>query len=135
MANSDIHEEQAKHNYNLLEKLQADEEYQDWQLTIAFYTALHIVDCALAQKNPDWRKLYTQGSDDQLGWHAVRLKCINSLYRDIYKDYRFLYEKSMLVRYLETVNKKAIDVVSQTDAKKFTDTHLGAILAKFSYSW
>ena len=135
MADAVIHEKQAKHNYSLLKELQGNGVYQDWQLTIAFYTALHIVDCALARENPDWRKKWAENGDQQTGWHAVRKMCVNSLYRDIYKNYRFLYEKSMLMRYLEGYNKKATDIISQEEAKRYAENHLGAILKKFGYSW
>lgn len=134
MTSANTHEEQAKHNYSLLKELQNEEKFQDWQLTIAFYTALHVIDCELTKANPDWRKKYTEGGD-QFGWHAVRTKCINSLYRDIYKHYRFLQEKSQLARYLEGIDKKAIDLISVDEAKNYSDTHLQPILAKFRHSW
>ena len=134
MASASIHEQQAKHNYSLLKDLQEEEKFQDWQLTIAFYTALHIIDCALTTENPEWRRIYSEGGDPA-GWHAVRKKCINSLFRDIFKNYRFLEEKSQLARYLEGVDKKAVDIITADQAKDYTDTHLTPIMVKFSHSW
>lgn len=134
MANAQTYEDQAKHNYKVLKHLQTKSECRDWQITVAFYTALHIIDCNFAKANPDWRKMWASAGMET-GWHAARLKCINSVYSDIYNSYRFLNEKSKLVRYLETIDKKAVDVISEQEAKEFVNKHLGAILKKFKYSW
>jgi len=134
MANAQVHEDQAKHNYKVLKYLQTKGEYRDWQITVAFYTALHIVDCNLAKNNPDWKRMWANAGMEK-GWHAARIKCINSVYSDIYNSYRFLIEKSKLVRYLETFDKKAVDIISKQEAQEFISKHLGAILKKFNYSW
>lgn len=134
MADAPIHEQQARHNYKLLKQLTS--EYRDWQITLAFYTALHVIDCELEKKASCWKSKYmSQGID--FGWYAARNQAINYNFQDIYSNYRMLMEKSRAMRYLEAeaANKKAIEAVTQKDAKVYIDKNLGAILKKFNYDW
>lgn len=134
MADAKIHENQAKHNYTLLTLLK--NEFRDWRITVAFYTAIHLIDCQLEQKAPNWKRKYLAEVVDE-GWYGARNKAINYCFKDIYNNYRMLMEKSRIMRYLEAeaANKKAIDAITEKDAKNLIDKHLGAILAKFHYNW
>ncbi|GEM_PF-1198653 len=134
MADARIHEQQAKHNYSLLLNTKSD--YRDWQITLAFYTALHIIDCELEKKTPDWKKKYMSQAIDS-GWYPARNSAINYCFREIYNNYRMLMVKSRVMRYLEAeaANKRAVDAITKEEAKSIIDKHLGAILKKFKYSW
>ena len=136
MANAQTHEDQAKHNYKVLKELQTNSECRDWQITVAFYTALHVIDCELEKKTPDWKKKYMSQAVDS-GWYPARNEAINFCFRDIYNNYRMLMIKSRIMRYLEAeaANRKAIDAITEEEAKNFINKHLGTILKRFNYSW
>lgn len=136
MADAKTHEGQAKHNYAFLTHFQKGGAFRDWQITVAFYTALHIIDCGLEKASPGWRGRYVSAALES-GWHAQRNKAVGAVFSDIYSNYRMLQEKSKAMRYLEAdaANKKAIDAISTKDAKELVDKNLGAILKKFNYSW
>lgn len=136
MADAQIHEQQAKHNYSLLTQLQSSSTYRDWQITVAFYTALHIIDCELEKKSPNWKGKFLQEGIES-GWYGARNLAVSKMFSDIFNNYRMLMEKSRIMRYLEreAANKKAIDAITEDAAKNLIDKHLGAILKKFNYSW
>lgn len=57
MARFDDHILQAKRNLNFLSAInQSVSEYYDWQVTVCFYAALHIVNAHLAMYNLQYRK-------------------------------------------------------------------------------
>ncbi|MBU3979474.1 hypothetical protein KJ980_03965 [Patescibacteria group bacterium] len=136
MANYQIHEDQAKSNYSLLTKILRKSKYKDWKITVAFYTAVHIMECQLTKASPDWRSGNYQ-RDNPESQHAWREKCINLMFRDIFKHYRMLEIRSKTARYLEGTpgNITANDFISEKDSQDCLDNHLKKILKKFNYFW
>lgn len=135
MANADVHEKQAKSNYLLIKTNLRNTEYRDWQVTVCYYTAVHIFECQFTRKNPDWRKGYLQAGDKSMhGWRAT---CVTSQYRDIAKYYRMLEERSKTARYLEGTSgdKTANDYINKSDAIQCIDDYLQKIMDKFGYRW
>lgn len=136
MDNSKTHEDQAKSNYSLLKDILLRTKYKDWKITVAFYTALHVMECQLIKKNPDWRRKNFQ-RNDPTSQHAWRSTCVSSLFKDVALNYRMLEERSKTARYLENTSEDKIanDVISEKDTKQCIDVYLKGILKKFNYNW
>ena len=105
MANSNGHLQQSKVNYRLLKKLaeNLDSQFQhDWQVTLCFYVAVHLVNALLAKENE-----HPQTHSETLE-AIVLLKSVsnpNDLYviKSIYKS---LKEYSQKARYLRPIKSK-----------------------------
>jgi len=76
--------------------------YKEWVVTIAFYSALHLVEYKFYKDS----KLHT-------GNHKARLTNvrINKAYRDIRSDYKYLYDQSIKARY-------TADIINKDDTKE-----------------
>ncbi len=135
MADTQIHEQQAKHNYLFLKSFIGKSDFRDWQVTVSFYTALHITECQLNKLNPKWRESLIEL--DHRGIHAWQETCISKAFRDIYGSYRLLHEKSETARYLRgsAGNKIAKDILTKSDVKELIEIHLKKIIDKFGYNW
>jgi len=106
MASLDAHLTKAKHNIKTIVLLSQDLTKKDWIVTVAFYTALHIVDAVLFHTQKGFQK---HGQS-----HDKREKTIKSDHRleKIWDCYRPLKNYSIIARYLqgpETPLNKAID--------------------------
>ncbi len=92
MSDYAAHKTQAEHNRNLLEEeilRREDTPYPDWVVTVAFYTALHLVEEKLAKKNLHVRS----------GGHDTRRRLVHRHLGQISTLYETLHEDSQAVRY------------------------------------
>lgn len=95
MAGPEAHITKAKHNIETIVLLSADLTKKDWIVTVAFYSALHIVDTVL---------FYTQEGYQRHGQsHDKREKIIKNDHRfdKIWDCYRPLLNESIIARYLQ----------------------------------
>jgi hypothetical protein len=95
MASPDAHITKAKHNIKTIVLLSQDLDKKDWIVTVAFYSALHIVDAVL---------FYTQNGYNKHGrTHDKREEIIKSDRRldKIWDYYRPLLNESIIARYLQ----------------------------------
>jgi len=95
MANPDAHITKANHNIETIALLSQDLTKKDWIVTVAFYSALHIVDAVLFQTQ---KGFYKHGIS-----HDMREKIIKSDNRleKIWTCYRPLLNQSIIARYLQ----------------------------------
>ena len=106
MASPDAHITKAIHNIQTISLLAKDLTKKDWIVTVAFYSALHIVDTVL---------FHTQKGYQQHGQsHDKRESIIksDSRFQKIWDCYRPLLNQSIIARYLqgyETPPDKAVD--------------------------
>jgi len=86
--NSNAHLDQWKHNRSFLRSIPG--EYPDWIVTVAFYTALHVIDALLAKE----ARTITD--------HKTRNEVLRKTnrYEKIWRAYQPLYGLSRTVRYL-----------------------------------
>jgi hypothetical protein len=98
MADFDSHKNQVKSNLNTLEIIN---EYNnlgwDWQVTIAFYSALHLINAHLAQ-SMDMH--YRSHKDVNEAIDFGNTTSLGKLPREIYERYRALLNLSRRSRYL-----------------------------------
>jgi len=95
MANDSDHIQQAVHNTQVLEYLVRKRAYSDWAATVAFYTALHVVEAVFFR---DTRKIHRAHGHNHEEREAI-LKNVKS-YQKIYRHYRQLQSASIIARYL-----------------------------------
>ena len=101
MALFDEHLAQAKKNLQFLEVVnQSVQNYYDWQVTICFYTALHIVNAHLSHNSLQYR----QHKDVNYALNPHVVGSISKLPEDEYDAYMGLQRLSRRSRYL--VNEK-----------------------------
>lgn len=95
MASPDAHITKAKHNIKTIVLLSQDLVKKDWIVTVAFYTALHIVDTVLFYTQKDYQR-HGQSHDKREGI----IKNDNRLEK-IWDCYRPLLNHSIIARYLQ----------------------------------
>ncbi|MCE7038967.1 hypothetical protein [Dyadobacter sp. CY312] len=105
------HFAQAKNNLKFLEKANASAlEFYDWQVTVCFYSALHIMSGHLKAKGVESSShvstLRALDPSNQLS--------ITKLGEDEYVAYRSLYNLSRRARYLVEVNSQGIVTTGDT---------------------
>lgn len=95
MASFDAHVAVVRQNFTLLDGrlIPAVQQHPDWVVTVAFYTALHMVEAMFFEDLPDHHT--SHHSDRQFVLEGAR-------YKHIWYDYRPLYSQSRLARYLQT---------------------------------
>jgi len=95
MASPDAHLTKAKHNIKTIVLLSQDLTKKDWIVTVAFYSALHIVDAVLFYTQKDFQK---HGQS-----HDKREKTIknDNRFEKIWDCYRPLLNHSIIARYLQ----------------------------------
>ena len=106
MASFDEHISKVSHNLNVLKNLNKISNTADWQVTICYYSAVHLIDGFLA-KEGDLHFMKHIDVDD-----AINPNNQLSLFRlneDVYKSYEKLSNLSRLSRYLcseDILNRK-----------------------------
>ena len=96
------HSAQAKHNEGLLKLIRAQNKqklYEDWCVTVAFYTALHYFEAMLAVVKPN---IYTPGAmvtAEHCTDHNTRSNIMKAKFENLHYPYSVLYKFSRLARY------------------------------------
>jgi hypothetical protein len=99
-------------NTSLLENtlLPVLNEHPDWVVTVAFYTALHMVEAMFFHDHP---KVHTTD-------HTDRSAALQSdRYQHIWRDYRPLYSNSRIARYLATTTGSHVASYATYTSPKF----------------
>lgn len=127
------HIDQAKHNFDFLHTFLEDNEYKDWQITVAYYTALHIFEAENTRKDPNWRagKMALQSGSP----HTWRITYVTMTFKDVGRYYRLLEERSRQARYLQNLGDHTANVITDDDAKECIEIYLQKIIDKFGYTW
>lgn len=119
MPSDEQHISQAKHNLKFLSTFCDTYDFNDWSITLAFYVAVHIVECAIYRTDPirfSDREFHAQHSDDllrfikmdptlalenigELRQHGVRKIVVAKNFEDITTSYLLLHDKSRAARY------------------------------------
>lgn len=121
MAQVDEHIEQAKKNLNFLDEISKIQGYPDWQVTVCFYTALHLINAHLSSKGMQYRK----HSDVDNAINPYNALSLCKLPEEVYTAYSTLYKLSRRSRYL--VDLKDHKIASNTGCLIY-DKHLGKAL-------
>lgn len=113
------HISQAEHNLRFLSTFYGTHDFNDWSVTVAFYLAVHIVECAVYRTDPihfSGQEFDAQHSDDllrlikmdptlalenigELGQHRLRKIVVAENFPNIATSYLLLYDKSRAARY------------------------------------
>lgn len=127
MPSARIHKEQAAHNYSFLRSISND--FRDWKLIVAFYTALQLIDSELTAKNVRWRE------GNQGNMYEWRDRIISNYFREIYTSYGVLLQRSKEARYLEGVGeRKAIDYLTVQIVDDCLEKHFKKITDFFNFN-
>ncbi len=103
MASFDEHIVQFQKNVHFLEFISAaDYSCCDWQVTVAFYSALHLVNAHLVNK---MQQNYISHTDVDKAINPNNAMSVARLNEDVYTSYKSLYNLSRRSRYL--VSEKA----------------------------
>ena len=134
MSGSSKHSDQAAHNIRFLQGFYKSHEFDDWAITVGFYTALHIVENAITQKEAInwkgekiviaqssdlWRTLKgnfpsllpANYSDAAFSYHVARNLIVSQNFPEIKDEYLALYKQSRVARYR---NHLCTEIMAQT---------------------
>lgn len=104
MADYTVHLSQAKHNEDVANRLVQEPPFHDWGITVAFYAAIHYLECWLFNKPERHTETsIPRGPDGKLQFtpHAWREKLVERyLSKGAFKSYRKLRDSSETARYL-----------------------------------
>lgn len=132
MPSQQNHIDQAKHNIQFLESFYPSYRFNDWSITVAFYTVVHIVEVAIhKQKKITYlQKELTLEHSDQLfqailnanlplpknysnstfSHHTARRLIVNENFKEIAEYFRLLYLNSRTARYRQySWNKNEVE--------------------------
>jgi hypothetical protein len=116
----DAHIHQAKCNLAFLEKINAPE-YFDWQVTVCFYTAVHLINAHLSLHNLQYRKhVDVKNAINPFSRDAISSG--SALPEDVFISYKTLELLSRRSRYL--VNIKDDNLYDHTSAALTFEIHL-----------
>ncbi len=96
MAQVDEHIAQVKKNLNFLNNISQIPESLDWQVTVCFYSALHLINAHLASNGLQYRK----HSDVDNAINPFNKIKLCALPQEVYTAYSSLYKLSRRSRYL-----------------------------------
>ncbi len=114
-------QQHAAHNKKLCEKLYEENEFRDWVITTAFYASIHYVDAQIFPRDYNGEHLPSIDKAKaflQKSAHQTRLKLVQELLPNIYKDFKFLHDNCLNARYIDY----HIDEDTSQKAKKYLDT-------------
>jgi len=138
MALPKVHELQAKHNYIFLKFIERKKDFIDWHVTVAYYTAIHIVDSKISERYLELReKQLKTFSDKGIDMHAIRDIAVRRYLTDIYTSFKLLREQSKTARYLENTSGTEIasKALKEQDVKELLTIHLENIIKRFGLSF
>ena len=119
---SDIqHLNQSKHNFSFLETFYSGHQFNDWSITVAFYSVVHVVEIAIYRSNEiryKGQKINISHSDElpraasnakiggpdnfnteSLSGHTLRNIIIKENFSEISNSFMLLYRESKTARY------------------------------------
>jgi hypothetical protein len=112
MPSADQHRKKAESNHRFLETISIDD-YPDWVVVVAFYSAVHLVECLRA----------ADGNGHSTD-HDDRLQYVQAFHPTIHTAYHQLQNASMLARY-----QSRGDFFNQFQPTQVTDLLIGRYLA------
>lgn len=135
MAEFHSHIEKAKSNLRILKEINAKVNNSlDWQITVCFYTALHVIDAYLANESD---LHYNTHKEVDLAINPYNQLSTTKIEFDIYKHYQKLFNLSRMSRYMCSNNHETrksdnglTHVVNDKDLKKAI-VSLNIILSHF----
>ena len=130
MSRYQAHLRQANSNLEFLGKVnRLDPHRYDWQVTIAFYSALHLVNAHLCEYGAHYRSHH----DVKDAINPVRRRP-SALSRQAYTDYQKLFRLSRRARYLVDETSPDATRVAHTSEKHFAQAarRLDSLLAYFT---
>ena len=100
MPSKEEHFNQAQCNQEFLKSFYNKDTNNDWAITVAFYTVLHVIEGAIFIDQP----FSVQHSDDisllpHTGHHEKRNYVVKEIYKEIVNPYMLLYRESRNSRY------------------------------------
>ena len=118
------HAEQAIHNIEALKYLLEKGEFCDWSATVAFYTALHIVEAVFYIDTSHSRDRHGQNHENR-----ERILKATRSYSKIYEHYRQLQSASVIARYLRNDQVVFSEYMSaETVKEKLIKHHLKQLI-------
>jgi hypothetical protein len=103
------HVNQAKRNFKFLESINSTvNDCLDWQVTVCFYTALHLVNAHLA----DFGMKYITHHDVNEAINPVNALSATKISTDAYAAYKALSNLSRRSRYLVTIKGDKVDTTA-----------------------
>jgi len=127
MPSLNIYEQPAKLNEDAAKS--AHTEAPEWAIIMYFYAALHWIN-SYAYKRNEIRLL--QSLDKTLAPHERRRRYVKKISNytgddELYISYKFLFDESMIARYLENselecINKTSREYYQERDIKEFVDS-------------
>lgn len=125
MSSETEHLKLALHNIEVLAYLSEKPDFCDWTATVAFYTAVHVVEAVFFHDSKRIGFSHIQNHEER----ERILKSVKS-YQNLYKHYRPLASASVIARYLQPENQKGLcEYMSHsqvTDA--LINHHLGQLI-------
>lgn len=131
MASFDQHIAQSERNIKFLEVINSNApEYFDWQVTVCFYSALHLMNAHLSKFGLQYRK----HRDVNNALNFANATSMAKLPEDIYISYTALQSLSRRSRYLVNEKKLTEDNAAMTYEVHLTKAirHLDKIISYFS---
>lgn len=116
MPSSSEHTNQYNHNCELLNSTELNEaKNRDWAITIAFYAAVHLIECYFAGKDVHWKNHSERNLSILRERGLIRLK--------IHPKYNALYIQSRRSRY-DCVKITESDLIVAKEALNFIECQL-----------
>lgn len=126
---------QASRNEKLAKQLLHDLDYNEWAVTVTFYSGLHYVEAAFAQIPTIEHSETSMPTSWNKSIHSWREDLIISYFPSIHSNYRKLQNSSMIARYLSSstipsLDQPAEDFFNKIDVDNFINRDLGKIKNK-----
>jgi rRNA maturation protein Rpf1 len=144
MSSFNQHIRQAQHNIEFLESFYESYKFNDWAITVSFYTAIHIVEAAIAKKEKikigdkefgiqhsdqlsnilkTYKdKLLKNFSEESITHHFLRNLIVKENFPQISSWFKLLYNHSRIARYREYQwENYKIDLVVKTSLKEIIE--------------
>lgn len=121
MPNPNQHLAHAKHNLDFLHSFYSSFQFNDWSVTVAFYSSVHMVEAAIAKRGtisfrdkqinihgsedlfkkipPDWLPKNNPDAEKKKSTHAARSLIVDYNFPAISAEYGLLYNNCMMARY------------------------------------
>lgn len=109
---SNKHLDQAHHNFGFFKNLQATfpKRYNDWKVTVLFYTALHAIEAIAEHKKIDL------GDSHKDREKAIKPgSSIMPVSQSVFNHYRYIKKASVDCRYVAPFNRKTMDEFLEKD--------------------